>query len=356
MSVKLNTIASPVTLTHRGGSVSLPAGAVRAGPDHEHGQHHAFGETLTGNFVFEQFDGLSARRRRTRRRAAPAPKIVRIAATGVTLDIRGKPTDPKVVSLEQAGSGFFLLISRGMAGRFGGTVVFDDNATELSRLDFQGRSQDPRSTPSAPRSAEQIVAGGPDRQPERAGRSVPAVRGHAGHARRPRPAHPRRLLVEQVATPGPDGKLDAPFDADNGTRPPIAATNLSLGLGEPHQLPDAHQRLGFIARRHRRVRGHRRGHGQPQRAGRDPRGHLVLGDQQDDEPDRRVLLGRRHDLPRSSSSPAPLLGPGDRASSSRWRGQTLQGDFASSSRRGRRHAAAQDRHRECRASAWAAGW
>ena len=114
VSVQLNTIAeAPVTLTHGGGPITLPAGPYVKVETTSAASITLFGQTLTGNFVFEQFDAPNSPQSQS-----AAPKIVRIAATGVSLDIRaGKnPTDPKVVSLPGR---LGLLPAHGAAGMAG---------------------------------------------------------------------------------------------------------------------------------------------------------------------------------------------------------------------------------------------
>ena len=126
VTLRINQTANPVDLDGPGGADPIPAHYLRVeanGVD-----LNVLGQTLSGNFAFEQVVGSLSPQ-------APAdavpPKIVRIAASNVSLFVGddggtsgfANISDDAGVWLTD-GSGFFVLTPAGLAGQIGGTVTF----------------------------------------------------------------------------------------------------------------------------------------------------------------------------------------------------------------------------------------
>src|SRR5206468_2607698 len=139
VSLRINTTADPVMVNPTAdpvtvGAVLIPANSVRV----ETGNTTltVLGQTLTGNFVFEQVTGQLSPQAQKNPGAAP-PKFVRFAATGVQLFIgdegttAGAEVDDAAAQADQeagvlltGGEGFFVITPSGVAGRLGGTIKF----------------------------------------------------------------------------------------------------------------------------------------------------------------------------------------------------------------------------------------
>jgi hypothetical protein len=137
IALKINTTDDPQTV----GAVELPAGQISAqatGIDLT-----ILGQTLSGDFAFEQYEGqLSPQAANVP--GAEAPKIMRIAATNVGLflgDDGGTPGDMAPDTDDDAGvrltggEGFFVLNGTGIAGRLSGGL---DISIPGAAIEFQG--------------------------------------------------------------------------------------------------------------------------------------------------------------------------------------------------------------------------
>ncbi|PYQ02014.1 MAG: hypothetical protein DMF83_24450, partial [Acidobacteria bacterium] len=115
VSLRINTTANPVTV----GTILIPANSVRV--EASPATLTVLGQSLTGNFVFEQVTGQLSPQAQNNPGAQP-PKFVRVAASNVAFFI-GDATTPAGVRL-QNGEGFFVVTPAGLAGRLGGTITF----------------------------------------------------------------------------------------------------------------------------------------------------------------------------------------------------------------------------------------
>jgi hypothetical protein len=111
-AVSINTTGHSVTLAS---SVVLPAGPYMK-VEAKHLAMTIYGQTLTGNFAFEQVTKTSSPQN-----PGAAGSILTLAATDVTFALNAGGSD--VASLAN-GEGMFVFLSGGMAGRLSGDVAF----------------------------------------------------------------------------------------------------------------------------------------------------------------------------------------------------------------------------------------
>src|SRR5256712_8960290 len=118
VSVRINTTANPVDHDGNPSTPLIPAHSVRVEAS---ATLTVLGQTLTGNFAFEQVTGQLRPQAQNSPGAQP-PKFVRIAASNVALFV-GDAGAPAGVRL-QNGEGFFVITPAGLAGRLSGTITF----------------------------------------------------------------------------------------------------------------------------------------------------------------------------------------------------------------------------------------
>ncbi|MCP4247323.1 MAG: hypothetical protein GY778_09775, partial [bacterium] len=149
VDVQINTQTDPVVLA--GITVNPGVLVVAETPDGQGASLNLFGQTLSGNFAFQQVSLPSSPQSTT----AP-PKVVRIVLSQIELAI--KAGDDDVVTLSD-GEGFFLLTPTGMAGSLSGGVAISIPGLDASQFSFEGEFGLLLNTAPQP-FAEEFVMGG----------------------------------------------------------------------------------------------------------------------------------------------------------------------------------------------------
>ena len=240
VNVTVNTTADPVDHDGLAGTPLIPAHFFRV--EATDTSLNVLGQTLSGDFAFEQVDGALSPQAPA---GTPPPKIVRIGASNVELFIGDNGTTTGFATISDdagvwltGGTGFFILTPAGLAGQIGGTITF---AIPGGGVDVHGHLR--RRGQHDGRRGRRAVRGRPaDDQPQPAGRPVPPCPGHRRPALALRAEDRRRLRIRA----GHEPRRRQRRRRDRRQRRPHR---------HPRRRPQRHRRL---RRRHHELRDPRR--------------------------------------------------------------------------------------------------